>query len=126
MISRFTLLIVSSVLAAGLVACASSGSSTDSGAEPSRLSTGSGTLEDARVRWYYVTTVTVPPFSPEPTGALRLTRAEAEKDLTDYLDRYPFHRGDVYIRAIDVGTGAILLNTLPWNEGESDQLANKP
>lgn len=126
MVSRFAILIVFLILAAGLVACASSGSGTDSGAERSKLSARSGSLEDARVRWYYVSTVIVPPFSPEPTGALRRTRAEAEKDLTAYLDRYPFHRGDVYIRAIDVATGAILLNTLPWNKGESDQPASQP
>jgi len=126
MISRFTILIVFSILAAGLVACASSGNGTDSAVARSELAARSGSPEAARVRWYYVSTVTVPPYSPEPTGALRRTRAEAEKDAAAYLDRYPFHRGDVYIRAIDVGTGAILLNALPGNEGESARLASEP
>jgi len=127
MIPRFATLVVLLSLVAALGACASSESGAESGADSSALTARSGSSGDAEVRWFYVSTVTDPPFSPQPAGALRRSRAEAEKDVAAYLDRHPYHRGDVYIRAIDVTTGAILLNSLPWNEGESDaHLANKP
>jgi hypothetical protein len=126
MISRFVTLVVFLTLAAGFVACASTEGDHPSGAVPARPSAKAGFAEGGDVRWFYVSTVTDPPY-PSQTGGLRKTRAEAERDLSAYLEHYPYHRNEVYIRAINVTSGAILLNSLPWSRGESNALlAEKP